>query len=239
MRAPIIIQKAASSYSAILPHMSDEDISIYLQALPSSEISRIKAYAGESISPVSKSYTAKARSAVKEHAYRWGEGQELPVQKEASIFTPIWNATKFMAKNPYARRIGIGATTGAVVGGTANMMAGDVGSQGKNFAKGALIGAGVGAALGGVSAGRKAMASHKAVVNAAPRAPGMRGFNLNMNKTGSFFKGLKTVGKIAVPTAVLGGSLLYWNNRTKQMGKNSPRPYYEQQAPMLTYGQNR
>lgn len=190
------------------------------------------------------------------------------IQKEAGVFKPIWGAAKFIAKNPYARRVAVGAGIGAGVGGTANMMAGDVGSQGKNFAKGALIGAGVGALAGGAVAGRKAWGAHKAIVNTtnsvkqlsmAPklknigsytpkvRAPkivapsGERAamklpkIKFSMAKTGSAWKTTKSVGKVVLPLGVVGGSLLYWNNQSKKMGKNAPKPYYETQAPMLPH----
>lgn len=157
------------------------------------------------------------------------------IQKEAGVFKPIWGAAKFIAKNPYARRVAVGAGTGALVGGTANMMAGDVGSQGKNFAKGALIGAGVGALAGGAVAGRKAWGAHKAIANTAPKTTGMKGFGINMNKTGSAWKTTKSVGKVVLPLGVVGGGLLYWNNQSEKMGKNAPKPYYETQAPMLPH----
>lgn len=35
-------------------------------------------------------------------------------------------------------------------------------------------------------------------------------------KQAGFWKALKTTGKIAVPTALLGGTLLYYNNKTKK-----------------------
>lgn len=93
------------------------------------------------------------------------------IQKEASVFTPIWKGTKaamgFMAKNPYAKRAAIGAGTGAVVGGTTGLMSGSVENQGSNALKGAILGAGVGLTAGLGSGSYKAWKAHKPVVGTA------------------------------------------------------------------------
>jgi len=193
------------------------------------------------------------------------------MEKEAAnVFKPIWSAAKFIGKNPYARRVAVGAGIGAGVGGTANMMAGDVGSQGKNFAKGALIGAGVGALAGGAVAGRKAWGAHKAIVNTtnsvkqlsmAPKLKNIGSYTpkvrapkivapsgemaamkppkikFSMAKTSSFWKATKGVGKVVLPLGIVGGSLLYWNNRTKPENKSPYGKVYKTVAPMRRYGE--
>ena len=167
------------------------------------------------------------------------------IAKQAGIFNPIWKATKFMVKNPYARRATMGAAAGGIVGGTGKMMSGTVEDAGKNFLKGSLVGAGAGAAVGLGTKGYKALTSHKPVSNGIKKvikAPKLRtGSAYKMpnvlSKTSGFWKNTKLVGKYGIPTALVGGSLLYWNNKLKKKQPSYLGEYYKYTAPALTYGE--
>lgn len=123
------------------------------------------------------------------------------IAKQANVL----GIAKTIMSNPWAKKALIGAGTGALVGGTAKMMAGSADESGKNFLRGAGIGAAGGAALG---LGAQAF-------KAFPKLSPVK----------------KVLTGLGTTAALAGGSALYFNqqkkNRNPMLGEG-----YKQQAPI-------